>query len=64
MAAMAANLDVVSVDYLTNACWVIWSDFLWLIGGDWIKVPLDDQRRRSFKMAAMAAILIWFPSIL
>jgi hypothetical protein len=28
---MAANLDLVSVDYLTNP-WVIWSDFLWLIG--------------------------------
>jgi hypothetical protein len=26
MAAMAANLDLVSVDYLTNAC-VNWSDF-------------------------------------
>jgi hypothetical protein len=36
--------------------------FLWLIGGDWRKVPLDDQRRSSFKMAAMAASLIWFPS--
>jgi hypothetical protein len=119
---MAAKLDLVSVDYLTNA-WVIWSSFfvvywgslekgswrtpestgliflgvtggrfrcsfkmaarqpywfrfcrlsdeclgrllrffLWLIGGDWMKVPLDDQHRSSFKMAA---ILIWFPSIL
>jgi hypothetical protein len=26
MAAVAANFDLVSVDYLTNA-WVIWSDF-------------------------------------
>jgi hypothetical protein len=31
MAATAAILDLVSVDYLTNAC-VDWSDFLWLIG--------------------------------
>jgi hypothetical protein len=31
--------------------------FLWLIGGDWRKVPFDDQRRRSSNMAATAAIL-------
>jgi hypothetical protein len=45
-------LDLVSIDFLTNA-WVDW----WLIGGDWRKVPFDDQRRRSSNMAAMAAIL-------
>jgi hypothetical protein len=33
------------------------SDCLCLIGGDWRKVSFDDQRRRSFKMAATAAIL-------
>jgi hypothetical protein len=31
--------------------------FLWLIGGDYRKVPFDYQLRRSFKMAATAAIL-------
>jgi hypothetical protein len=31
--------------------------FLWLIGGDWRKVPFDDLRYRSSNMAAMAAIL-------
>jgi hypothetical protein len=31
--------------------------FLWLIGCDWRKVPFNDHRRRSFKMAATAAIL-------
>jgi hypothetical protein len=31
--------------------------FLWLIGGDWRKVSFDDQRRRSFKMTALATIL-------
>jgi hypothetical protein len=31
--------------------------FLWLIGGDWRKVPFDDQCRRSSNMAAKAAIL-------
>jgi hypothetical protein len=31
--------------------------FLWLIGGDWRKVPFDDQLRRSSKMAATATIL-------
>jgi hypothetical protein len=40
---MAAILDLVSVDYLTNAC-VDWSDFYW---GDWRKVPVDDQCHRS-----------------
>jgi hypothetical protein len=29
----------------------------WVIGGDWRKVPFDDQHRRSFKMATTAAIL-------
>jgi hypothetical protein len=27
--------------------------FLWLIGGEWRKIPFDDQCRRSFKMAAI-----------
>jgi hypothetical protein len=31
--------------------------FVWLIGGDWRKVPFDDQCRRSSNMAATAAIL-------
>jgi hypothetical protein len=47
------HLDLVYV-LLSNA-WVDWSDFLWLIGGDWKKVPFDmfdDQRRHSFKMAS------------
>jgi hypothetical protein len=56
MVAMAAILDLVSVDYLTSAC-VDWSVFLWLIGGDGRKVPLDYQFRCSSKMAATAAIL-------
>jgi hypothetical protein len=56
MAATAAILDLVSVDFLTNA-WVDWSEFWWLIGSDWRKVPFDDQLRHSSKMAAAAAIL-------
>jgi hypothetical protein len=52
MAAMLAILDLVSIDFLTNA-WVDWSDFWWLIGGNWRKVPFDDQHRRSSNMAAM-----------
>jgi hypothetical protein len=59
---MAANLDLVSVDYLDT--WVIWSDFLWLIGGDWRKVPFDDQQRRTFKMAARQPYWISFLSII
>jgi hypothetical protein len=31
--------------------------FLWVTGGDWRKIPFDDQRRRTFKMASMVAIL-------
>jgi hypothetical protein len=31
--------------------------FLWLIGGDYRKVPFDDQLRRSSTMATTAAIL-------
>jgi hypothetical protein len=31
--------------------------FLWLIGGDYRKVPFDDQLHRSSKMATMATIL-------
>jgi hypothetical protein len=52
---MAAILDSVSVDYLTNA-WVDGPICLWLIGGDCRKVPFHDQRRLSFKMATMAPI--------
>jgi hypothetical protein len=49
---MAAILDLVSVDYLTNP-WVDWSIFFGgFIEGDWRKVPVDDQCLRSFKMAA------------
>jgi hypothetical protein len=51
MAATLAILDLVSVDYLTNA-WADWSDFFVAYWGDWRKVPFDDQQRRSFKMAA------------
>jgi hypothetical protein len=40
---MATILDLVSVDYLTNAS-VNWSNFLWAFGGDWRKeVPFDDE---------------------
>jgi hypothetical protein len=53
---MATILDLVSIDFLTNA-WVDWSDFWWLIGSDWKKVPFDDQLRHSSNMAATAAIL-------
>jgi hypothetical protein len=61
---MSAILDLVSVDYLTNP-WVDWSNFLGgFIGGAWRKVPVDDQRLRSFKMATTAAILDWFPLII
>jgi hypothetical protein len=49
-----AILDVVPVDYLMNV-------FLCLIDGDWRKVPVDDQRRRSFKMATTATILDLVP---
>jgi hypothetical protein len=56
MASTTVILDLVSVDYLTNT-WVDCSDFLWLIGGDWRKVPFDDQLRRSSKIAATSAIL-------
>jgi hypothetical protein len=31
--------------------------FWWLIGGEWRKVPFDDQRQHSSNMAATAAIL-------
>jgi hypothetical protein len=34
---------------------------LWVIGGEWKKVPFDDQRRHSFKMAAAATILDLVP---
>jgi hypothetical protein len=52
---MATILDLVSVDFLTNA-WVDWSNFWWHIWGDRRKVPFDDQLRHSSKMAAMATI--------
>jgi hypothetical protein len=48
IAAMAAILDLLSVDYLTNG-----PIFLWLIGGDWRKIPFDDQNRHSSNMAAI-----------
>jgi hypothetical protein len=51
---MAAILDLFTVDYLTNPWVGVQCDF---VGGDWKKVPVDDQRLRSFKMATMAAIL-------
>jgi hypothetical protein len=41
MAGMATILDLVSVDYLTNAS-VNWSHFLWAFGGDWRKVPVAE----------------------
>jgi hypothetical protein len=57
---MAAILDLISVDYLILKYNLVSVDylgclvrFLWLIGGEWRKVPFDDQRRRSFKMAAI-----------
>jgi hypothetical protein len=43
MAATAAILDLVSVDYLTST-WVDWSDSFVAYWGDWRKVPVDDQR--------------------
>jgi hypothetical protein len=50
-------MDFVSFNYLINA-WVDWSNFfLSLTGGDLRKVPFNGQHRRSFKMAAVAAIL-------
>jgi hypothetical protein len=52
----SAILDLVSVDFLTNA-WVDWSNFLMAHWGDWRKVPFDDHLRHSSKMAAMPAIL-------
>jgi hypothetical protein len=56
MATLAAILELVSVDYLTNA-WVDLSDSFVAYWGDWNKVPFDDQCRHSFKMATTAAIL-------
>jgi hypothetical protein len=55
MAAMPTILDLVSIDFLTNA-WVDWSDFLVAHWGQlqWRKVPFND---RSSNMATMAAIL-------
>jgi Fe-S cluster assembly iron-binding protein IscA len=51
MAAVAAILDLISIDYLMNA-WVDWSTV-----GNWRKIPVDNQCRHSFKMASTAAIL-------
>jgi hypothetical protein len=45
MISSADILDLVSVDLMTNA-WVDSSDFS--VGGDYSKVPFDDQFRRSF----------------
>jgi hypothetical protein len=50
-------LDFVSVDFWTNAWVDDGSDFWWLIGDDWGKVPFDDQLRHSSKMAPVPAIL-------
>jgi hypothetical protein len=67
MAAMAANLDLVSVDYMTNT-WVNCSDFFVAYWGSLEKgsslVPFDDQRRRSFKVAARQPYWISFLSII
>jgi hypothetical protein len=41
---------LVSINYRTNA-WLIDLIFLWLIGGDYRKVPFDDQFCHSSKMA-------------
>jgi hypothetical protein len=65
MAATAAILDLVSIDFLANA-WVNLSDIWWLIGGDWRKVPFDDQRYRSSNPTwpLRQPSWIWFPSII
>jgi hypothetical protein len=52
---MAAILDLVSIRRQTPGS--ILPIFLWHIRGDWSKIPVDDQLRRSSKMATMAAIL-------
>jgi hypothetical protein len=56
MAATAAILDLVSIDFLTNAWVDYWSDFLVAHWGDWRKVPFEPFRHSS-NMAATAAIL-------
>jgi Fe-S cluster assembly iron-binding protein IscA len=56
MATTVAILDVVSVNYLTNAS-VDWPNFFVAYSGEWRKVPFDDQCRHSFKMVTMAAVL-------
>jgi hypothetical protein len=43
-----------SVNYRRETPGSIDPIFLWLIGGDYRKVPFDDQLRRSSKMAATA----------
>jgi hypothetical protein len=48
MAATAAILDLVSIDFLTN-----WSNFLLAHWGDWRKVPFNDQRCHSFNISLL-----------
>jgi hypothetical protein len=56
---MATILDLVSVDYSTNA-WVDWSDFSVVFWGVIKrKVPYDDHPRWSLQPTSC----IWFPSI-
>jgi Fe-S cluster assembly iron-binding protein IscA len=52
MAAAAAILDLVSVDFLTSAC-VDWLNFLVAHWGDWRKVPFDDKLCHSSKISAI-----------
>jgi hypothetical protein len=56
MTTTAAILDLVSVDFLTICLSRLVRFFC-----EWRKVPFDDQHRRSFKMAAVVAILYLFP---
>jgi hypothetical protein len=60
MAATATILKLVSVDYLTN----VGLTGQFFSGFDWRKVPFDDLRCRSFKMAVRQPSWIWFPSII
>jgi hypothetical protein len=53
MAATAAILDLVSIDFLTNS-WADWSDFF---VGYWRKVSFDGHLRHFSKMFATATIL-------
>jgi hypothetical protein len=56
MAATVVILDLVSIDFHTNAR-VDWSNFFVAHWGDWRKVPFDNQLRHSSTMTATAAIL-------